>query len=472
MDLTQITVFALGAAVYTLALPARWRGWALLLGSVIAIYWLQPVLNIRWLDYLLPTLTLALAILSWQVTRAPGAEHNRQDWLTLGVVLMLMLAFTAGRYIDLPLELTARPPPTATVMIGLAVFGAVSIGIQRGKPHYLLWTLLAILVVIFIIDKTDPLATGVSAFLRGSVGQDVTLASPVDIGWLGFSYVAFRLIHTVRDRQSGRLPDLSLGEYLTFVIFFPAYTAGPIDRAERFHKDWAALDDLPRYDADRIAQGARRITIGLFKKFVLSDSLAVFSLSAVTVTQAQDTAGLWILLYAYAFRLYLDFAGYSDIAIGIGKLYGIDLPENFKNPYGKSNIAAFWQSWHITLSNWVRFYVYTPLSRALIKRKVPQTRVILAASLSTMLIIGLWHGVTLPFAIWGAWHGVGLFIHRQWSDRTRRWYRGLQARPARLWSVVGVLLTFHFVTLGWVWFALPDASLAAQTFGRLFGIGW
>ena len=226
--------------------------------------------------------------------------------------------------------------------------------------------------------------------------------------------------------------------------------------------------------ATRWGQGGWRIAVGLFKKFVIADSLALgLSLTAVSAQQATSTAGLWLLLYGYAFRLYFDFSGYSDIAIGLGILFGIKLPENFRAPYLKSNLTSFWQSWHITLSDWARFYIFTPLSRSLLRRKPrpsPQL-ILLTAHLSTMLVIGLWHGITANFVIWGLWHGVGLFVHKQWSDRTRRWYRSLADKPGqkRAWSLAGWFITFHYVVLGWVWFALPTVPLAWQTFAKLMG---
>jgi alginate O-acetyltransferase complex protein AlgI len=201
----------------------------------------------------------------------------------------------------------------------------------------------------------------------------------------------------------------------------------------------------------------------------------LLALNANNAAQITDAGGAWVLLYAYAFRLFFDFSGYSDIAIGIGYLFGIFLPENFDRPYLKPNIAAFWQSWHITLSNWVRFYVFSPLSRFLLTRKPRPSPllVVFAAQIATMLTIGLWHGVTWGFAIWGLWHGAGLFIHKIWSDRTRKWYISLREKPRmkQAWTLVGVVLTFQFVTVGWVWFALPDVGTAWRVFRLLFGMG-
>jgi alginate O-acetyltransferase complex protein AlgI len=339
-----------------------------------------------------------------------------------------------------------------------------------------LTVLVFLIVLLFIVLKTEPLANWASGLLRTQTGQNVELSAPGDLAWLGFSYIAFRLIHTVRERQTGKLPNLTLSEYVTYALFFPALTAGPIDRAERFIKDYRALPELRGLDPNRYLLGTGRIAVGLLKKFVIADSLAVFALNDVTAAQAHSTGGLWLMVYAYAFRLYFDFSGYSDIAIGLGILFGITLPENFDSPYTKNNLAAFWQSWHITLSNWVRFYVFSPLSRFLFTRKMKldPLMVVLIGQVATMLVIGLWHGVTLNFAIWGLWHAIGLFVLKAWSDRTRPWYLSLKQRPQahRAWTWVGILITFHFVVLGWIWFALSQTDTAVMVFMRLLGVGW
>jgi alginate O-acetyltransferase complex protein AlgI len=271
------------------------------------------------------------------------------------------------------------------------------------------------------------------------------------------------------------LPVLSLREYITYVLFFPAIIAGPIDRAERFVPDLRTLPELVGPDAARFYRGFSRIVIGLLKKFIIADSLAQgLALTPASAAQATSSAALWLLLYGYAFRLYFDFGGYTDIAIGLGILFGVQLPENFRRPYQQTSLTAFWQSWHITLSNWVRFYVFSPLSRHLLRRKprLSPTLIVLITQTITMVVIGLWHGISLNFFIWGLWHGVGLFVHKQWSNRTRHWYRAVQTQPwpRRLWSFAAWFLTFHYVVLGWVWFLLPDFNLALQTLARLFAL--
>lgn len=472
MTLTHIAVFAVAALIYNTLISQRWRGWWLLAASVLAIYWLQPALPIRQLDFILPTATLVIAVACWLLVR-PRGPFSRDDYVTAALAVVLILLISATRYLVPELRLTTRPPDPLEVLLALLIAAGVILIVWRGLGQWrgLYAAAMLAIILLFIVVKSETAATWLSGLLRGWRGQDVTLAGPADLGWLGFSYVAFRLIHTLRDRQTGQLPALTLREYLTYVIFFPAYTAGPIDRAERFAAD---LQALPAPDASRYIEGAGRVVVGLFKKFVVADMLALISLDPASAVQANAPAGLWLLLYAYAFRLFFDFSGYSDIAIGIGILYGIRLPENFNQPYLKNNIASFWQSWHMTLSNWVRFYIFSPLSRWLLGRphKPPLALILLVSHLATMIVIGLWHGITWTFLIWGAWHGLGLFIHKLWSDRTRKWHIRLRQRPRlyRAWTWAGVLLTFHFVLLSWVWFAIPDLDTAAAVFGRLFGL--
>jgi D-alanyl-lipoteichoic acid acyltransferase DltB (MBOAT superfamily) len=211
----------------------------------------------------------------------------------------------------------------------------------------------------------------------------------------------------------------------------------------------------------------------VFKKFALADSLALIALNPQNAAQASSGPWLWVLLYAYALRLYLDFSGYTDIAIGLGRLMGIQLPENFTAPYLKTNLTGFWNSWHMTLANWFRAYFFNPVTRALRSgRSLPLWAILLIGQLGTMLLIGLWHGITVNFAIWGLWHGAGLFAHNRWSDWIRPRLPGPGEEPRLGWALAlgGWFLTFHYVVLGWIWFVIPEPGAALRFFERLFGL--
>jgi D-alanyl-lipoteichoic acid acyltransferase DltB (MBOAT superfamily) len=183
---------------------------------------------------------------------------------------------------------------------------------------------------------------------------------------------------------------------------------------------------------------------------------------------------MWLLLYCYSLRIYFDFSGYTDIAIGLGRLLGIRLPENFASPYLKPNLTQFWTSWHMTLTGWFRNYFFNPLTRALRSGQadLPVPLVILMAQISTMVLIGLWHGVTAGFVLWGVWHGAGLFIQNRWShfmkDHLPAW--GRTGAGQKVLTYASIFLTFHFVSLGWLFFTLPTPDNVWNVMAVLFGV--
>jgi alginate O-acetyltransferase complex protein AlgI len=195
-------------------------------------------------------------------------------------------------------------------------------------------------------------------------------------------------------------------------------------------------------------------------------------LNATNAAQVRSAGWAWVLLYAYTFQIFLDFSGYTDIAIAIGRLLGVRLPENFISPYLKPNITQFWNNWHITLTQWFRAYFFNPLTRALrsSKKKLPIPIIIFMTQIGTMILIGLWHGVTWNFFLWGLWHGLGIFFHNRWSDLTKARFIVLPIRWQKVLNLGGILLTFHFVALGWVFFALPSPVISSAFFMKLFTI--
>jgi len=205
---------------------------------------------------------------------------------------------------------------------------------------------------------------------------------------------------------------------------------------------------------------------------VIADNLALIAMNSTNISLVKNTSWLWLLLYAYAFQLFFDFAGYSDIAIGIGKILGINVPENFDTPYLKQNLTLFWNSWHMTLTKWVQSYVFNPLSRKLRSSypKLSPRIGLLIGQVVTMVFIGLWHGISTNFIIWGLWHALGLFVSNQITLIIRKRNYSNQTRQGKIFlKVIGTFLTFNYVALGWVWFAFSDTLLSVQTIMRLFG---
>lgn len=472
MTLTDIVLFALLAPLLMWGLPSRWRSWAIFAGSVLAVGWLQ-YRGTGSFDgvFELAALTVLLTALVWwvvQPAQVPAKRRIHDRWTLLACVGLL-----GGIWVVTGLEsgdLHLTPVLSASVLLGV---GVVSVSrtfpLRTANPDIyrrLAWLLIGVIVLVLVVLKTPPVARYLNALTSGTTFTEVT-----PLVWLGISYVAFRLIALLRDFQYGRLPEegYALRDVMTYVLFFPAYTAGPIDRSQRFIPELHTAQPL---NAVRLVDGSMRIAVGVFKKFVVADSLALLSMEPTLIDRTESTLGLWLLLYIYAFQIYFDFSGYSDVAIGLGKLYGLTLPENFDRPYLAPNIQQFWNRWHITLSLWFRGYYFTPLSRAMIRLKLPRYTDVFFAQLSTMVLIGLWHGVTANFVLWGAWHGIGLFAYKVIADYTRRWHRNLtQQRPAirRVFLVGSILLTFHFVVLGWVFFALPAPADSVDMLIRLFG---
>lgn len=477
MTLTYILIFAAAAIPFMRLVPARGRPWGLLAGSVLAMGWLQSASEAAESTYLLPLATVILTIVVWWIVRpaAPEqpapAEYRRDTWLALAITgAALAVIWLLAPYGDRP-DLAALLPGAA--LAGVAAISASHLLGERVPDERLaafqrLAALaIGVIVLLLLVIKWPALSRALGGWLHAE--PQIGIASFVT--WLGFSYIAFRLIGVLLDFRAGQLPaeGFSLRDMLVYTLFFPAFTAGPIDRAQRFIPE---LDQALPLDSFRLVEGTARIAIGVFKKFVVADSLALVAMSPALIDQTDGIPGLWLLVYLYALQIFFDFSGYSDVAIGLGRLYGITLPENFDRPYLQSNIQQFWNRWHITLSLWFRVYFFTPLSRALLRRHISPTLGVFVAQISTMLLIGLWHGVTWNFILWGLWHGLGLFLFKLWSDRTRMWYLNAAQRPRvrRAITVFGVLVTFHFVALGWVFFALPTPADSFEMLARLFGI--
>ena len=276
---------------------------------------------------------------------------------------------------------------------------------------------------------------------------------------LGISFFTFEFIHYAVDRYIGRVDKGTLGEYLAFIFFFPTMVAGPIKRFQDFlpclrspSRDWAT-------DWNR---GITRILVGLVKKFAVADLLTSLTdhLNAYDVARAER----WVLvlwLFAYGWKIYFDFSAYSDIAIGSGRLFGLQIPENFDWPYFRSNIAEFWRHWHISLYKWLVDYVFIPIGGSRVSPPAIYRNILIV-----MLASGLWHGAGLNFLAWGLWHGILLCIHRAWS-LWRRTRESEGATPTWAGRLAGWSLTYVAVNLGWAFFAM-DLPTADLFFRRLF----
>jgi alginate O-acetyltransferase complex protein AlgI len=476
LSLLSLLILIVASLIIGWVIPTRWRAYSIIFISVITIYWLQPDLPIRNLDFWLPTTSIILTVLVWLITQqiSHGDEKSRKLFLGVGLfTVSIILLISLTRYTGIACCITpARPPPITHVLFGLAVAGLLALlpVMIPNTRRFLGIIAICIIIGFLIILKSPILLTAASANLRNLTGQPADLASSQDVIWFGFSFLSFRLLHTLFDYRSGKLPAYRLDEFVIYTLFFPALPAGPIDRSQRFIND---LRNPPTDNKKNRIEGTWRIIFGIFKKFVLADLLALIALNSRNSHEVNSTLWLWLILYAYALMIYFDFSGYTDVAIGMGKYMGISLPENFNQPYLKQNLTSFWNSWHITLAQWFRAYYFNPVTRFLRSRpyKIPVWLIILISQVSTMFLIGIWHGITWNFAIWGLWHGAGLFINNRWTDWMRPRFTS-QGNPNWINYFLHFgnwFITFNFVALGWVWFALPSPEQSLEVFRKLFG---
>jgi alginate O-acetyltransferase complex protein AlgI len=271
---------------------------------------------------------------------------------------------------------------------------------------------------------------------------------------IGVSFFVFHAISLMADVYRNKLKKpVRMMDALLYVAFFPQLIAGPILRASSFIPQLF----VPRNpNAIRVNRALMLIVTGLFKKVIISNTLATRLVEPVFA--APQTFGGWDILlsiYGYAAQIYCDFSGYTDIAIGCALLLGYRLPKNFTAPYTATDPQDFWKRWHISLSSWLRDYLYIPLGGS----RGGKGSTILNLMI-TMLLGGLWHGAAWTFVIWGALHGVYLIGHRLWAESPSAIIKQMRAGAA--WPWISRILMFHAVCLGWVFFRAPSFEIASS----------
>jgi alginate O-acetyltransferase complex protein AlgI len=280
---------------------------------------------------------------------------------------------------------------------------------------------------------------------------------------IGVSYFSFRMIHYLVESYRRKIEGADLLTYINYIIFFPAFISGPINRFNHFAGQIGS--PTPARLAPDLRAGAERIVHGLFKKFVLAQILYPHILSTRPEVLSEMGLGGTILgLYAYAFYFYFDFAGYTDLALGCARMIGIELPENFNNPFLKRNIRELWTNWHMSLTSWLVDYIYWPLVRKFRGLEYFRRRPVLLSNLGmilTFIACGMWHGESLNFILWGAYHGLGiaaLTIYQREKRKARSPFLQKYFR-SRLSTVLGTVLTFNFFAIGLSLFVLDMGRL-------------
>ena len=341
----------------------------------------------------------------------------------------------------------------------------------RARQRWLLLGIVTNLGVLAFFKYTDFLLANARPLFRIA---GVELPRPEIILPVGISFFTFQCISYLIDIYRGLLPaHRSFRDYMLFVAFFPQLLAGPIVRGGQFLPQ---LEREHRLRAGDLRVGFERFLRGFTKKVLFADTLAVWVGPVFAHPAAYSPLTCWLAVVAYAGQIYYDFSGYTDMAIGVARMLGIEYPENFRHPYSARSIAEFWQRWHITLSTWLRDYLFLPLAYA-VSRRITADRTLgvraetwsyAAAILLTMLLGGLWHGASWTFVVWGVLHGSALAIHRLVREARGRRAQGRYGRAGRLasWAV-----TFLFLLVTWVIFRAPDFPTAWAMLQRMASFG-
>ncbi len=307
--------------------------------------------------------------------------------------------------------------------------------------------------------------------LLSAIGLERDLPLLLVVLPVGISFFTFQAISYIVDAYRGDVEvRTSLLDVLLYISFFPQLVAGPIVRAADFLPQ---LDLRPMLTRASVTFGLTMVLVGLVKKMIVANWLATDFVDDVFLTpDIYDSATLALAAYGYAVQIYCDFSGYSDIAIGTAALLGYHFNENFRQPYRAASLQEFWRRWHISLSYWLRDYLYKPLGGSRHGRAKTYRNLLL-----TMLLGGLWHGAAVTFVIWGALHGVGLALERMAREAFaggRRTAEGPHAAIVRherqgfgLGRIVAVVLTFHVVVVGWIFFRSQDLDTALYYFQGL-----
>lgn len=352
------------------------------------------------------------------------------------------------------------------MLAGLSLWGwAMARGIQSGRQRRL-WLVLGIVGSLLLLAHYKYTAFVLQNLVElvAWCGGSLALQPESPFLPLGISFMTFHVISLLMDAWRGKLDEpADLADVLLYVSFFPQLIAGPILRASSFLPQLRRPPDPARIETGRALW---LIVVGLFKKVVIANTVATLLVDDVFANPAALSASQVLLgIYGYAAQIYCDFSGYTDIAIGCALLLGYRFPDNFAAPYTAASPQEFWRRWHISLSSWLRDYLFIPLGGSRAGRWRTQLNLLL-----TMLLGGLWHGAAWNFVLWGGWHGLLLVGHREWghfwSGRDAGW------RQSAVWRWCARLLLFHAVCLGWVFFRAVDFPAALAVLERLMSGPW
>ncbi len=301
---------------------------------------------------------------------------------------------------------------------------------------------------------------------------------------LGISFITFQKIAFLADVYAGRVTAFTLRDYALFVLFFPQLIAGPIVHYREMMPQFRAI--TTRFNPEDAAVGVTLFSMGLAKKLVLADPMALVVSPLYTSALRGESLGFvngWIAALGFTLQIYFDFSGYTDMALGLARCFGIKLPMNFNSPLKSASIIEFWQRWHVSLTRFLTAYIYNPMSLALARSRMAAGKpgfggrdttvgsfvsLLMMPTLITMFISGVWHGAGYTYIVWGVMHGTMITINHAWRLIRARIWPGAKDHPRLLWST-GFLLTFTSVVIAMVMFRAPTVRSAAAIWGDMFG---
>ncbi len=354
------------------------------------------------------------------------------------------------------------------LIVGLTVANYfLGFAIHRSKEHKKKWLILATTLNLctlaffkyaYFLEDLLKLVLKPIGITVGHIPFDIVLP-------LAISFFVFEFIHYTVDVYRGSEPIRSFPSFALFASFFPTQIAGPIKRFQDFIPQFLATS---KFKMEYIDEGVPLILLGLFKKVLLADNLAFLVQGGYSHPEMFSGLDLWLFSYAFAFQIYFDFSGYTDIARGSARLFGYKVPINFNLPYLADNISNFWHRWHISLSTWLRDYLFIPLGGSRGSQLLTCRNLLL-----TMTLGGLWHGAAMHYLLWGVYHGCMLIVHRLFVQLKEFWVKRSGAhvphdnavQSSRGWAgwlrqSMSILLTFHVVVIGWVLFRAENIGSA------------
>jgi alginate O-acetyltransferase complex protein AlgI len=319
---------------------------------------------------------------------------------------------------------------------------------QLSKKSLLIFGIISNVAVLGYFKYTDFMIDNLNYWVFDQDIPNINLALP-----LAISFFTFQQISYLVDSYKHDIDNHDFLNYALFVTFFPQLIAGPIVHHKEMMPQFSSLKNTT-INYKNIANGLFLFSIGLFKKVVIADTFATWANAGFDTATTLNLIEAWSTSLSYTFQLYFDFSGYTDMAIGLALLFNIKLPINFNNPYISINIQDFWRRWHITLSRFLKYYVYIPLGG----NQKGELRTY-SNLLTTFIIGGIWHGAGWTFTFWGLLHGAALAIHRLWVKL-----------GFRLWRWLAWLITFNFVNIAWIFFRAKEWNDAIKVLGSMFSL--